>query len=147
MSTCYQTDTQGYFVGETDDFGGPLPAGALYEAPPDAPEGFIPRWTGAAWEPAESHKDREGYLHGQPHTIKEHGPLPEGWSDTPPPPTPEELAERRRGEVLARLAAIDAARSRPLADLALGQDEAFARQKLAALEAERAALAEDLAGL
>ena len=147
MAKCYQTDIQGYLAGEDDDYGGYLPVGAVYDAPPDAPEGFVPRWTGAAWELAESHKGQEGYLHGQPHTIKEHGPLPEGWSDTPPEPTEAELAERRRGEILARLAGIDAARSRPLADLALGLDEGFAQQKLEGLEAERAELAAALAGL
>ena len=133
-------------VGEDEDYG-VLPNNATHIAPPDVPGGFIPRWNGGAWEQVEDHKGKEGYLDGQPHTVKEHGPLPEGWSDTPPEPTEAELAERRRGEILARLADIDAARSRPLADLALGLDEGFAQQKLEGLEAERAELAAELAGL
>jgi hypothetical protein len=95
----------------------------------------------------EDHKGKDGWLNGEPHKITEYGPLPEGWSDTPPPPTAEELDAQRRADILARLAVIDVERSRPLADLALGQDEDFARQKLITLEAERAALAAELAGL
>jgi hypothetical protein len=55
------------------------------------------------------------------------------------------VAAQGRTEILGRLAAIDAARSRPLGDL--GQYEEFVRQKLTALETERTALATELAGL
>ncbi|MCL1939920.1 MAG: hypothetical protein FWG04_04600 [Desulfovibrionaceae bacterium] len=57
------------------------------------------------------------------------------------PPTPEEEAEWRLAEINARLAEIDAARSRPLADLVLGIDVEFSIAKLQVLEDERAELA------
>lgn len=90
MATCYQLDNEGYLIAEADDFGGFLPAGAIYNAPPSAKDGHIRRWTGKKWEQVETHKGEEGYLDGKPHKIMEHGPLPAGWSDTPPLPTLEE---------------------------------------------------------
>jgi hypothetical protein len=123
------------------------PANALRGDKPTAPAGYWPGESNGAWVDIEDHRGAEGYLNGQPHTIADVGPLPEGWSTTPPPLTPEEQATQRKAEILARLAAIDAARSRPLGDLALGQYEEFARAKLAALETERTALAAELAGL
>jgi hypothetical protein len=110
MATCYQTDGNGYLLTETDDFGGFLPAGAVYDPPSSPREGFIPRWTGTEWIEDETHKGRAGYLDGQPHTIFRHGPLPDGWSDTPPPPmppTPEYLAASIRAERDRRIAACD----------------------------------------
>ncbi len=89
MAKCYQCDHLGYYVGETDDFGGFVPSGAVYPEP-EIVEGYIPRWDGQAWEQVETHKGKQGYLNGEPHTIIAHGPLPEGWSDTPPPPSMEE---------------------------------------------------------
>jgi hypothetical protein len=53
----------------------------------------------------------------------------------------------RREEIRARFDKIDQERSRALSDIALKQYVDFAMQKLTALEAERAALAEELAGL
>ena len=144
MPVCYQCDHRGYFISEADDFGGFLPAGAVYAAPPSAPEGFIPRFIAGSWIEEESHKGLEGYLDGQPYTIRDHGPLPQGFSLTPPPPTPEEEAALRKNEILVRLAEIDTARSRPMADLLMGQNEDFARQKLEHLEDERAELAAEL---
>jgi hypothetical protein len=99
--------------------------------------------TGTAWEQIENHKGESGYLDGKPHAINAYGPLPDGWSDTPPLPTPAEIANARLAEIQARLREIDADRSRPLSDLALKQYEVFARQKLTALETERAALVEE----
>ena len=52
----------------------------------DAPE-IIPGWPyekDGAWIQVEDHRDKQGYLEGQPHIIKELGPLPDGWSDTKP---------------------------------------------------------------
>lgn len=143
MAKAYRyTLPDGYFAGAVEDHG-LLPSNATYEAPEEI-EGFIPRWNGSAWEQVENHKGKEGYLDGQPYTIKNYGPLPEGWSDTPPPPTPEELAERRKGEILARLTEIDAASVRPLR--AIAQEEATQddTDKLAALDAEAAALRAEL---
>ncbi len=89
MATAYQYDASGYFADEIDDYGGPLPNNATRTAPQHQ-DGYIPRWTGTAWEQVEDHKGEEGYVGGKPHTIKEYGPYPDGWSTTPPPPTLEE---------------------------------------------------------
>jgi hypothetical protein len=60
------------------------------------------------------------------------------------PPTPEELAEAakqwRLAEIAARLAKIDLASVRPLRAIAQGAATDFDGEKLAALEAEAAAL-------
>jgi hypothetical protein len=145
MSKCYQYTADGYFAGEAEDYGF-LPHNATHVAPTPQ-DGHIPHWTGSAWEQVKDHKGKEGWLDGKPHTIKEYGPLPDGWSDTPPPPTPEELAERRRAEILARLAEIDAASVRPLRAIAQGEGTDFDRDKLAALDAEAVELRAEFAGL
>lgn len=100
MAIVYQCDASGYFVGETEDYGGPLPNNAV-RVVPQIQEGYIPRWTGKGWEQVENHKGEEGFVDGKSYTIKEYGPLPEGWSDTPPPPTLDEAKA-------AKIAAIDA---------------------------------------
>jgi hypothetical protein len=99
MANAYQYDASGYFAGEVEDYG-LLPNNAT-NAAPEIQAGYIPHWTGTAWEQVEDHKGLEGYLNGKPYTIKDYGPLPEGWSDTPPPPTLEEARA-------AKIAAIDA---------------------------------------
>jgi hypothetical protein len=88
MAKCYQYDASGYYAGEAEDYG-LLPNNTTYAAPVIL-DGHIPRWTGSGWEQVEDHKGREGYVHGERTSIKDYGPLPAGWRDTPPPPTPEE---------------------------------------------------------
>ena len=105
MSKCYQYGPEGYFICETDDFGGFLPAGAVYDVPEIKP-GFIPKWDGKTWQQVETNKGKEGWLNGVPNTIKDHGPLPSGWSDTPPPPT---LAEAQAAKAASIVAAHEAA--------------------------------------
>ncbi len=99
MAKAYQYDASGYFAGEVEDYG-LLPNNAISTAPQDR-EGFIPRWTGEAWEQVEDHKGREGYVDGKPHTVKEYGPLPDGWSDTPPEPTLDEAVAAKCAEIHA----------------------------------------------
>jgi hypothetical protein len=147
MAKAYRyTLPNGYYVGAPIEDHGYLPSNATYTAPEVIP-GYIPRWNGSAWEQVENHKDLEGYIDGQPYTIKEYGPLPAGWSDTPPPPTPEELAAQRKAEILARLAAIDTDSIRPLRSLAEGAATDYDTDKLADLEAEAAGLRAELAAL
>lgn len=57
------------------------------------------------WEIVEDHRGREGYVNGAAATIRTLGPLPEGWSDTPPEhePTEEEKTSMRRAEADAIL--------------------------------------------
>jgi hypothetical protein len=64
-----------------------------------------------------------------------------------PPPTPEQIAEQRRAEILARLNEIDAASIRPLRAIAEGTAVEADHAKLAELDAEAAELRTELAGL
>lgn len=98
MAIAYQYDADGYYVGETEDYG-LLPNNATYTAPGKR-DAHIPRWNGESWEPVENHKGREGYLHGAAYTIRDYGPLPEGWSDSPPPPTLGEAITAKLAEVM-----------------------------------------------
>lgn len=97
MAKAYQYDAAGYFAGEAEDYG-LLPNNATYAAP-TMRDGHIPRWNGTAWEQVENHKGKEGYVDGHPHTIKDYGPLPRGWSDTPPPPTLEDVRAAKIAEI------------------------------------------------
>lgn len=97
MATAYQYDAEKIFVGEIEDYG-LLPNNATYTAP-DIEEDKVARWTGNGWEQIENHKGKSGYLNGQPHTITAYGPLPAGWSDTPPPPAIEEAQAAKRSEI------------------------------------------------
>jgi hypothetical protein len=141
----YQYTADGYFAGEGADYG-LLPNNSTRHAP-QIQDGYIPHWTGTGWEQVEDHKGKEGYLDGEPHTIKDYGPLPAGWSDEPPPPTPEELAAQRRAEILGRLAAIDTESIRPLRSLAEGAATDYDTDKLAGLEQQAAELRAELAAL
>ena len=105
MVKCYQYTADGYYAGEAEDYG-LLPNNATHTTPTVA-EGKIPRWDGEKWEQVEDHKGKSGYVNGQPHEIKEYGPLPEGWSDTPPPPTADQLFAALRAARDARIALTD----------------------------------------
>lgn len=142
----YQHDANGYYAGEIEDYGGPIPNNAT-RIPPQERNGYVPCWAGTTWEQVENHKGEEGYMDGTPYTIKDYGPLPEGWSDTPPDPTPEERAAQRRMEILTRLKDIDADSVRPLRAMANGEAAEEDRAKLAALDVEAVALRAELAGL
>lgn len=85
MAKCYQYNASGWFAGEVEDHG-LLPNNATH-TPPQMQNGYIPRFSGGKWELVENHRGKQGYLNGQPHTIKEYGPLPDGWSTDPPPLT------------------------------------------------------------
>lgn len=135
--TVSQLDAAGYFVGVTTADESPLepgvyliPAGAIDRKPPTTIEpGKRYRPWGTGWRAEEI-----------PATPKD----PE-----PTPPTPEQI---RRGEILARLQAIDTESIRALrttvSATAKGKPEpAFDLGKLEALETEAAALRAELATL
>lgn len=63
-----------------------LPANGYIDAPVIA-DGCVVRRVNGAWVNVENHVGEKGYVNGVPTEIKEYGPLPEGWSETPPPPT------------------------------------------------------------
>ena len=81
MPVAYQYTACGWFAGKVEDYG-LLPNNAT-RTPPPVLEGKIPRWDGVKWDQVEDHKGKTGYVNGQPCTINEYGPLPDGWSDTP----------------------------------------------------------------
>lgn len=83
------------------------PGMSLCIAPGESTEGLVWRVAGDAWEEVEDHRGESGYVNGVPTEIKEYGPLPEGWSATPPPPTADQLFAALRAARDARLAHTD----------------------------------------
>lgn len=72
-----------------------LPANGHLDAP-IFEEGKIPRRVNGAWVNVENHVGEKGYLNGVPATIEQYGPLPDGWSETPPLPTLKEAQADKR---------------------------------------------------
>lgn len=97
MAKCYQYTADGYYAGEAED-SGLLPNNATRTIP-TLVDGKVPRWTGKKWEQVEDHKGKSGYINGQPHEVKEYGPLPEGWSDTPPAPELADAKAAKQAEI------------------------------------------------
>lgn len=150
MAKAYQYDASGYFAGEVEDYG-LLPNNATYTAPQEQ-DGHIPRWTSEKWEQVEDHKGAEGYVNGQPFTVKDYGPLPKGWSATPPPPSLEEARAAKRREIrIAYDAALTATLTMPAetpgqAEVALAALD-FAAEDTDGLADVRAILASRMADL
>lgn len=109
IQTVYQYDKDGFYLGEAQAFNGLMPNNST-AAQPALQEGFIPQWTGKEWMQVEDHKRLEGWLDGEPYTIKDYGPLPKGFSTEPPEPTLEEKQAAIVGAVQARLDAFAQAR-------------------------------------
>lgn len=113
MAIAYQCNASGSFVGPIEDYG-LLPNNAT-RAIPSEKAGYVPRWTGSVWEQVENNKGREGYLNGQPYTVEDYGPLPEGFSETPPEPDPSgtEAPETRQSALTHPACARHTARRGP----------------------------------
>ena len=107
MLKCYQYTADGYYAGEAASYG-ILPNNATSTAPAIV-QGKVPRWNGKNWVQVEDHKGKSGYVDGQPYEMKEYGPLPDGWSDTPPVPALAEVQAAKRAEIAAGFAAAMAA--------------------------------------
>ena len=148
----YDTSTREYL--KTLDWTPPnewvaLPADATTIQPPAQREGFtiVLNLAGDAWEHIEDHRGKAGFVEGQPHTVRDLGPLPAGWSDTAPEPAPEQQTVQRRIEILRELDAVDLQSVRPvrakLAGMATAEDE----RVLSELESRAAALRTELATL
>jgi len=75
-----------------------LPANAYVDAPVIA-KGCVARRVNGAWVDVENHVGEQGYINGVPAEIKEYGPLPEGWSATPPAPTLADVQAAKRAEI------------------------------------------------
>ena len=115
-------------------------------------EGCAPVWNGSTWEYIEDHRGEKGWVNRIPVEIRELGPLPDGFTAEEPEPTPEELAQQRRQEILAELDRIDRASSRALrailtAQLAGQEPDSADVSRLAGYEAEAKALRAELAEL
>lgn len=66
------------------------PKNALRDTAPEMLSGYWPCAGKDAWIQIEDHRGEKGWVDGKPCTVADIGPLPAGWSDTPPPPTVEE---------------------------------------------------------
>lgn len=143
MAKAYQHDSKGFYLGESEDYGGPLPNNAVKTAP-KLSKGFIPRWNGKTWKQVETHKGKSGYVNGEPITIKNHGPLPEGWSDEFI--DPRSSGEIRKEEIERRLSELDKKKIRSLSELIMGDSEE-GKKILAELNAESQRLREENAAL
>ena len=131
MAIAYQHTADGYYASEVEDYG-ILPNNATYTAP-TFKKGFIPCWNGKKWEQVEDHKGESGYVNGQPHEVKEYGPLPEGWSDTPPAPTIEKLFDTLRSVRDGRISAVLWMRERHADELELGKETTLTPEQYTAL--------------
>ena len=130
----------GDYYASFDDKGF-TPGNSTYVEPEFIP-GFHPRWPvndpdATAWIQVEDHRGKEGYIGSTPHTIKELGPLPAGWSVFPEYSESEDDAAARV-YVLGQLAALDAKYLTPrtIAGLATGDPYALEQYRLHEEEAE-----------
>ena len=105
MKQVSQFTADGYYVGPTTAYGG-MPNNA-YDIDVEVIPGFIPRYVEGVVIQVEDHRGKQGYVNGEPYTVTKPGPLPDGWSDTPPPPTPDELAAQARAQRDALIGATD----------------------------------------
>ncbi len=90
-----------FYAGEADDFGGVQPNNtADYDDWPEIIPGYWPRKLAGkrGWQQVENHKDEQGYVNGEPFTIAEYGPYPEGWSETAPEPSEEDKSAQVRSQ-------------------------------------------------
>lgn len=98
MASAYQYTSDGYFAGTVEDYGF-LPNNATH-TPPKPKDGHIPMWDGEKWTNVENHMGKQGYVNGEPHTVNEYGPLPQGWSATEPEKPLAELKRQKRADIL-----------------------------------------------
>lgn len=76
--------TEGHFL---------IPRGGVLDAPPVVEDGYVAAWRDAEWKALEDHRGEIGWVNGELYTVKDLGPYPEGWSDSPPPePAPDPAA-------------------------------------------------------
>ena len=66
---------------------------------PEFQEGYWPCEQDGSWVQIEDHREKQGYINGEPFIIKELGSLSDGWSDTPPPPSFEEVQTDKVSEI------------------------------------------------
>lgn len=72
------------------------PGNTLVVAPGKRRKGYAQQRAGDVWREVEDHRGKEGFVGGEPFTVKKCGPLPDGWSETPPPPSTADLFDQLR---------------------------------------------------
>lgn len=97
MDNHYYDDNGIYTTSAPANEGSLPPAGAVREAPPSRP-GYWPKRNASddGWELAEDHRGERGWLDGVPAVMRELGPLPDGWSSTPPSRTEDASSREKR---------------------------------------------------
>lgn len=142
MPTIHTYDTRTREYLKTVDWTPPnewvaLPSDATTLQPPAQREGFarVLNLAGDVWEHVEDHRGEAGYVEGQPHTVRDLGPLPAGWSDTPPELTPEELLDKQLAAIEAKYEAVFG-RLRAAMAVAMLADGPSMDAKVTALRAE-----------
>ncbi len=134
-----------------------LPADATTLPPPASLAGFarVLNLAGDVWEHVEDHRGKAGFIDGQPHTVRDLGPLPAGWSTTAPEVPLVRVKATKRAEITAghdaalagvvaisdptpTVVAVEAALLATTDSTGL----AYARQKLATRRAELEAMVE-----
>ena len=111
---------------------------------PQMKDGFRPCWDGEKWIQVEDFRGRKGWLGREELTIGNLGPLPDGWSDEPPEPTPEEKSIARIEAIKAELLSLDLASLRPLRAIADGTATDEDRDRLAGVNKKMESLRAEL---
>jgi hypothetical protein len=130
----YHPDTGVYESAVTRVFDSP-PENAT-TVPPDDEDHMCPVWGGSAWTNVPDFRGRWIYKDGEePVRVSELGPVPDGWSLTPPAPAVDPDAE-----VKYELAQVDFKSIRSLRAVAAGNATKDDTDKLAELEAQAGTL-------
>lgn len=124
-----------------------IPAHSVPVGPPKTEPGTVAVYNDG-WSVVEDHRGEVYYdVDGQEFKITELGPVPDELLTQPPPPTQEELYEKRKQEIYARLSQIDRESIRPLRAKLNGTNTQADDDKLAGLESEAQTLRDELAAL
>lgn len=88
--------------------------GSVLVSPPkkELPEFHRWQFVDGAWLATPDHRGREGYMpDGKPCKIETWGPLPEGWSEIPPPETLDDSRQKKLSNLNAAFLAAEASGS------------------------------------
>ena len=136
-----QLNNDGFFLYETSARGRGMPSHTREDFPPDKAllEHQRWRWNGKKYEATFDYRGQTVYRpDGSTYYPTTWGPLPEGDSLTPPPPSEEQIATEARAYVLGELAALDAEYLTPrtMAGLAVGDEYALEAYRIHEEKAE-----------
>lgn len=119
---------------------------------PNFQAGFWPVWDGLNWDLIEDHRGESGFVNGEFVKISALGPLPEGWSKSPPlppvvEPDPEVQKQSQIWVIEAELEQIDQKSRRPARAILANLGTSADHEKLASLETQATELRAKLAEL